>query len=459
VLVLKKWKAHTVFGVLVVLNIVRNFHSYILFPALRFIIEDFDITYGLVGSLLGAYILLSAFAELLWSFLSDIKGIGRRILIFVGVLFSGIFSLLCYYSVSFVVFSLFYLLGGVSLAVIIPFSITIISDVYRSDERTQKLMLLEILGGIGLALGFGVSLAANAYLSSWKESMLILALVGLLVSFFILLVPEPPHGLSEDEIKDVVARYGYPFSLRKEDFYLIVNTPSNKYIVMQGLFGTIANGSLQLWLVQYLVVEAGFSETAASIFLAMGSIGALGGILIAKLADMAYVRNPNYKPLIAAICSAIEGFFFILFFLVPIRVDIRTQDFVEASLEIFARSLRSMPILIGVTFFFLAMIFNSPVGSIRDSAITDVNLPEFRATVRSGADILETFTKGAGIVVVGFMIDALGNMRVILIMVMLFWFLSAYYWFKLTSTYSIDIKKMRKELLRRKKEIIEKKSM
>ena len=442
------------FGVLVVLNIVRNFHSYILFPALRFIIEDFGVTYGLIGSVLGAYILLSAFAELLWSFLSDIKGIGRRILIFVGVLSSGIFSLLCYYSSSFAMFSFFYILGGVSLAVIIPFSITIISDAYRRGERTQKLMLLEILGGIGLALGFGVSLAANAYLSSWKESMLILALVGLFISFSILLVPEPPHGFSEDEIKDVVVRYGYPFSLRKEDFYLIVNTPSNKYIVMQGLFGTIANGSLQLWLVQYLVVEAGFSETAASIFLAMGSIGALVGIFIAKLADKAYIKNPRYKPLIAAICSAVEGFFFILFFLVPIRANIRTQDFMEASLEIFAMSVSSVCSLLGIVFFFVAMIFNSPVGSIRDSAITDVNLPEFRATVRSGADILETFTKGIGITVVGFAVDVFGNLRAILIAMMIFWFLSAYYWFKLVNPYSTDIKRMKEELLRRKGEII-----
>jgi len=442
------------FGVLVVLNIVRNFHSYILFPALRFIIEDFSVTYGLIGFVLGAYILLSAFAELLWSFLSDIKGIGRRILIFVGVLSSGIFSLLCYYSSSFTMFSFFYILGGVSLAVIIPFSITIISDAYRRGERTQKLMLLEILGGIGLALGFGVSLAANAYLSSWKESMLILALVGLFISFSILLVPEPPPGFSEDEIKDVVVRYGYPFSLRKEDFYLIVNTPSNKYIVMQGLFGTIANGSLQLWLVQYLVVEAGFSETAASIFLAMGSIGALVGIFIAKLADKAYIKNPRYKPLIAAICSAVEGFFFILFFLVPIRANIRTQDFMEASLEIFAMSISSVCSLLGIVFFFVAMIFNSPVGSIRDSAITDVNLPEFRATVRSGADILETFTKGIGITVVGFAVDVFGNLRAILIVMMMFWFLSAYYWFKLVNPYSTDIKRMKEELLRRKGEII-----
>lgn len=453
VFVLERWKSHTVFGILVILNVVRNFHGYILFPLVGIIVRDFRITYGLAGIMLGLYVLLSAFAELLWSFLSDVRGIGRRLLIFAGVALSGVFTVFCYYARSFFVFSLFYIFGGMSLAVVAPFSVTIIGDIYRRGERTQKLMLLEILGGIGLGLGFGVSLASNAYLNTWRESLLILLLVNLSASVLIFFSPEPPKGLAEEEISDIVLKYGYPFRLRREDLALIARTQSNKYIVLQGLFGTVANGALQLWLVQYLVVEAGFSETAASIFLALGSIGAFPGFLLAKLADRLYEKKPHHKPLMAAVCSVIEGFFFIAFFLVPLKVNIKTQDFVEASISIIHLLPQSKYSALAVLSFLLAMIFNSPVGSIRDSAITDTNLPEFRATIRSGADIAETFTKGIGMSIAGIAVDLTGNLRGILITTMIFWFFSAFYWLRLTSVYDNDVSFVKEELVRRKENI------
>ena len=450
------YRPKLIFIQLVMLMILYNLHCYILVPNLRLIVEYFKTTYAYAGILLGAYIILSGFASLLWALYSDIKGVKRKALITLGIFACGIFTFFAYIIENMYLFALFYIIAGMFIAVVNPFSITIIIDTFRSHERTEKLMLLSVLGGIGLGLGFLISLITMAYYDSWKLSLLITSLINLLfgVPLAILLL-EPPKGLSEEELYDILVQTkSYPFALRREDLQLIIGNTTNKYVVLQGIFGTLANGALQVWLLQYLVIEVGMSETAASIFLGLSSAAAIGGILIAKLADVLYKRSPKLRPLIAAICSFLEGIFFIIFLILPIRAEITTFDFAEAMVDLFSLMSSSPMLILSAISFSIAMLFNSSVGSIRDSVLSDVNLPEHRATVISGTDIIELFMKSISSAAIGTIIYITGSIRYPLVAFMVFWFLSGYYWISTAQCISQDIQRIKSILQERRDKIL-----
>ncbi len=439
------------FSQLVLLAMLQSAHMYVIIPNVRLMVQEFGVGYTYAGILLGAYMFLSGIAALVWSIYSDVRGMQRKLLIFGGFVVGGILTVLCSKVANPYIFGALYVLAGMSLSVIAPFSVTIIIDIFRSEERAEKLMLFRILSGFGCALGFGIGVLMGAEYGGWRKAIGLLGMsISLIGAPIAALMWEPPKGFSERKLHDVLlAVKRYPFTLRPKDIRTIAGTRSNIYITMQGIFGIIACGVIEVWVVQYLVVEAGASEMAASMFLGIGAVGALGGILIARLSDVLYVRKPSARPMIAAVCSFVEGVFFILFLLTPIRLDVSGSPY-EILIGILYLIKHSRAVMAAVLFFFIAMLFNSSVGSIRNSIISDVNLPEYRATVISGVNIVELFAKSIGVAAVGVLIDVMGSIRIPLILAMGFWFLSGYYWIRVSMHVERDLWKLEMVLDRRR---------
>jgi len=335
-------------------------------------------------------------------------------------------------------------MAGMSISVINVLALTIIIDFYQSEERTEKLMVFKIMGGVGYALGFALGIFLGARYNNWKYPIFILSIlilcIGLPLSLSII---EPPKGLSEKELTNVLSRVGhYPFTLRPSDIKIITGNKSNIYITLQGMFGIIAAGSLEVWIVQYLVKETGANEVTASIFLGISVIGALGGILISHIADDLYKKSRKAKPLLAGVCSVLVAIFFIVFLLLPLKIEVQTTSFVGALKVIGEQIVESYIMALAFILFFIGMIFSSSIGSIRNSVISDVNLPEHRATVISGINIAELFSKSIGVALVGILIDVMGSIRYPLILAIATWFISGYFWFMVARYVEHDIWKV-----------------
>lgn len=428
--------------------------SYILIPNFNKIKIDLQVSDSYLGVLSGSYLFLNGISAVLWALASDVSTLKRKVFLSTSLLSGGVFSLLAYTSSNPFYFFIYRILTAASLGAVFPLGFSIIADTFRSDRRTSMYMLWYTLGGFGLALGYSISLFAGSYYS-WRLALYIGAVVlfaGALISLTLL---EPVKGGSEEEIEFLLKKFGYyPYKFEPRDLKLILSNKTNIFITVQGVFGTIPNGVIFTWAVHYIIREVGASEMAASLLLGFMSTGALGGLLVAYLADISYRKKPENRAKIAAFSSIIESILFVIFFAVPMKLNIYSNDMLEALNLIKALLFSSIGFAFWFSIFFIAMFFNSSVGPIKDSILSDANLPEHRATVFAGESIIELFSKAISISIVGVMSDLFGGLRVPIIATMFFWILSGLSWFKVARTYPYDIKKVDELLVNRSKYLV-----
>ncbi|MCR8433372.1 MAG: MFS transporter [Crenarchaeota archaeon] len=419
-------------------------HRSVLIPILRQIIENFEISYGSGGMFVGMYMLLSGLASLGWATYSDWTGLQRRVLIVLGVLGCSLFTILSIGTPIFYIFAVLYILAGMSISVISPLATTIILDITWRYERTIVIMAFSIISGIGYIFGFGLGLITTAIFNNWRLPIAILAASIFIVSLpFAILLKEPPKGFSEEELNEILRKtYRYPFTLSPKDLKVITGNRSNIFATLQGIFGIIGSGSIEVWILQYLVREAHTNEIVASILMGLGAIGGLPGLAIAKLADLTSRRMNKAKPIIAAICSSITASAFLIFLVLPLNLNFETNDAVMAATYLIEALSKDPLLSTAIASFFIAMVSNSPIGPIKVAILSEVNLPEHRATVISGSGIIELFSKSLGIAVLGLLVDLLGSFRIPLMIAVSMWFVSAFYWTKMSKTITIDAWKL-----------------
>ncbi|MCD6515773.1 MAG: MFS transporter [Candidatus Odinarchaeota archaeon] len=441
-----------IFFQITLLYLLQNMCSYLIIPNYNLIKQEFYVSDTLLGMMSGLYLFFNGIAAIFWSYLSDVSLLKRKIFLSLSMFASGIFSILAYMSPDFINLLIWRVLTGISLGSVLPLGFSILSDAFRRERRTQIFMIWYVLSGFGLGIGFGMAVILGNYFN-WRLPLLYGGLTIILLGGFVSLVLlEPARASSEDELKDLLSsgiEYKYRFS--PGDLAILISNRSNFFAALQGILGTIPNGIIFTWSLQYLVRDVGASELVASIFLGFMSVGALGGLIISYIADKLYQIHVAMRPIIAGFCSIIESILFILFFSLPLKINVYTKDIAEALQEVFKIITSDFTFIVAFFLFFMAMFFNSSVGPIRNSVISDVNLPEHRATVLAGVTILELFSKAIGIAVVGFLADFLGSLRFSIIIAMVFWIFSGIAWFYLAWYYEYDINFIRGVLTSRRK--------
>ncbi|MHA1616796.1 MAG: MFS transporter [Candidatus Njordarchaeales archaeon] len=423
-----------------------NFATYILIPNFNLIKQELGVSDTYLGILMGGFLFFNGLGALLWSYLSDARGAKRKILLTLSFILSGLLIYIVSVTKNTVLLMFSWILAGACLGATVPLGFSIISDLFPPENRTQTFMLWFFFSGFGLAFGYGFSLFLGAFYN-WRFPVMVGSfIVALSGSILSMTLWEPPKGWSD------IKGFGgvdYPYRFRISDLKLIARNKTNIFIVIQGFFGTIPNGALSSWAVHYLVREWGLSEIMASTILAMGSVGAIGGFFFSYLGDKLYERNEMYRPLIAAVCSIVEGLLFAIFFMIPVKLDIYTNDLIEGFI-IFLDIIRKDPTsLLAMVIFFTAMAMNPAPGSIRESVLSDANLPEHRATVLAGANIIEIFSKSLSITVIGILSDLLGSLKEPLTIVMLIWILSGIAWIYVAKYYGEDKNNVRKVITKR----------
>lgn len=450
-----KFRKSLLINQLIVLAGLVSAHKSVLIPNLRLIVDSFQITYGFAGLLIGAYMFASSIGSLGWALYADYTGLPRKALMGIG-LGGGIFFTFLSYSFSHpILFAIFYILAGMALSVVWPLSTTIIMDLAEQERRTVALMYFSVFSGFGYVAGFGIGLLLGSVLGDWKYPLFVIMILLLIIgSISLILLVEPPKGFSEDVLHPVLMKvYKYPFTLRPEDIQIITGNQSNYYITLQGIFGIIASGTIEVWLLQYLIREAGANEVIGAVLMGLGAIGSIFGIGIAKLTDSLYMKHRRARPLMATLASTVSAFLMIYFLLLPLQINMQTDDVVVGFSEMINLAMSNRIVLMAILLFFTTMLISTPIGSIKASIISEVNLPEHRATVISGISIIETFTKSIGIMVVGFLIDFLGNIRIPLILAISMWIVSAFFWTKVSYYVIKDSWKVKLILKERSKQI------
>ena len=265
---------------LVLLNIINIIDRNLISSFGPQIIQELQLSDAQFGLLTGLmFVLFYATMGLFMGALAD--RYNRTRLIATGLF---IWSLLTFYSgmaKNFIQIGLARLVIGIGESVLTPSSMSLLSDVFPSNQRGKMAGIYYL----GVPLGAGGSFLLAGILGEhigWRNCFYLLGVIGIFLSMILLMVKEPPRGAVEHNkpeqdnlpLRDAIKRL----------WRLFVEKPALKYSILGALFVHIPLGTGQFTII-WLVRERGFEAQDITIiygllFVLFGTIGVLlGGFL------------------------------------------------------------------------------------------------------------------------------------------------------------------------------------
>jgi len=192
---------------------------------------------------------------------------------------------------------------GIVMAIGSPAIASLIGDCFKASERGR--IYGYIISGelIGVAIGFLMS--GNVAALSWRAPFVVLAVLGLLLAYFIARkLPEPRRGgrgrLQQDpgkpvhddvRIRDVVRDQGIepiePLILREDPARMkiwpavkyVLSLPTYRMLIVASALGYFYFTGLRTFVVVFMRGHFGLSQTASSTFVVVIGLGAIAGVL------------------------------------------------------------------------------------------------------------------------------------------------------------------------------------
>ena len=357
-----------------------------LYPVLtKVMAADLGLSEGSVGLVTALVILVTALTAVGWGYYGDRSR--RKPLLFWATLIWSVALLLVTRSRSLAELAWWSSLVGIGLGAIASVGFSVISDFVAPRRRGLAMSFWGLSQGIGGFFGILVGGVLGA--DEWRNPFIGLAFAGVGVALVYLTTADAPRARAEPELAAALAAGGtYEFRIEKSDLALLLRTRTNRWLILQGLTGQLAYGSL-IWvplLYQSKVQAVGYDLVTATavgaVFGAIFQIGGVTSILAGHLGDRFQRRTTRARAIISmvGILGAIP--FFVAFFFVPLTgLDIPTG---EGSIAIVLATLASVVTNpYAATAFGLSVIalaFTSADSPNWYALISDVNLPEHRGT-------------------------------------------------------------------------------
>jgi len=280
---------------------------------------------------------------------------------------------------------------------------------------------------------------------------------------------EPEKGSAEPELKDLQKEgIKYNYSIKLSHIPEIAAKRSNKWLMMQGFFMQITIGTL-IWLptlyaskIRAEGINADTAAIAAGYFYGLLQMGGLSSTYFGYLGDKIQSKTYRGRALLTGslILAAIP--LYVLMFLLPMDNLI-----LPASNEPFL-------ILISLVkqFFtnpwILLMFILAVLATAAQSAntpnwlalLTDINLPEHRATAFSISNLINGFGRSIGNILIGIVLNFISlklsepyNYIYTMILFQLFFIPAVYCYYKVSENSGRDIRKVKSTLKLRAKKL------
>jgi len=264
-------------------------------PALR--IDNLE-----VGLLVAVTVASSALLTLPFGVLVD--RFNRRNLLVAGIALWSLAMIWCGAATSYETLFAARLALGIVMAIGSPAIASLIGDCFKASERGR--IYGYIISGelIGVAIGFLMS--GNVAALSWRAPFIVLAVLGLLLAYFIARkLPEPRRGgrgrLQEDpgkpvhdgvRIRDVVRDQGIEpigsLILREDPARMkiwpavkyVLSLPTYRMLIIASALGYFYFTGLRTFVVVFMRAHFDLSQTASSTFVVVIGLGAIAGVLV-----------------------------------------------------------------------------------------------------------------------------------------------------------------------------------
>ena len=265
----------------------------LLGPNMTSIAKEFNIVDRkdqLLGGLIPlSFWLLGGTVSLLIGFLTDI--FSRKTLFTLVVFIGEIPCLLSAFSDTYLEFFILRSLTGIGIGGIIPLTYSIIGDYYSANERIKIVTLIGFASGLGIAIGqLTAGMIGDIY--GWRLPFMIFAIPNIVLGIiFYFTVSEPSRGNMDASTKQ--------FKISNFlDFISIFKIKTNILVFLQGIFGTIPWGVFSVFIIDYFVIDKGYSKPIATLVITLvGGMALLSSLLGGYLGNHLYKKNPRYLPL------------------------------------------------------------------------------------------------------------------------------------------------------------------
>lgn len=303
---------------------------------------------------------------------------------------------------------------------------TLVADYFGPTLRGKVYGLLQLAQPIGYLLGMILALMVAPAIGGWRSVFFITGSLGLVIALFIFFgVKEMPRGKAEPEFENMAEMQTFKFSWAEAA--QIFRKRTMWFIFLQGFAGVFPWNVITYFFFAYLERERGYDAdsilfTMAPVILILASGYFIGG----ALGDFAFKRTKKGRILVSSTGVAAGAILFYLALSTPIEA--RTQFFIFMCLTAVFMPLSSANVI---------------------ATVYDVTVPE----VRSTAQALEYFIENGGAafapILTGLIADAIDLKTAILLICIVAWGLSFFFYLGALFTIDKDTADLRRQMAQR----------
>jgi MFS family permease len=364
------------------------------------------------------FTILSAISMVVAGFYADRKS--RIKICFAGCLVFCVSSALTVFvphgQIGYVFFYITRAFNGIGVGAIIPTIFSLVGDTANPKRRSTAFGFVSAAILIGRMAGF---VLAGSLADHWRMAYFMVGVTGLILAFGLLRIPEPKRGAQEEELHDLIVEGAeYRFCITKKDFKNIWANRSNFWLIVN--FIDVIPGAILIFLIFKYMKDIHNMEALSVnfvIFLVIIS-GVLGALAFGRMGDWGFQKDKRAKALIALLCNAFPILFMILF----LSASFWIPDGATLSQTLAVPGVWALILTIVA-----AMFINQGVNPNWYSSLTDINLPEHRATMISFASILDLAGQAIGPLMASYLATIWG-LKTAMWSVLVFWVLNIVFW-------------------------------
>ncbi|MGB9833358.1 MAG: MFS transporter [bacterium] len=367
------------FIILMCMSVILLADQNVMSPNIQAIENEFQITdreIGLVGS---AFTLVAAIITLLWGYLSD--KFSRKWLLVAAILVGEIPCFLTGFARNYTELLTLRILTGIGIGGMVPVTFSLLGDLFTEKQRATAQAWYQAVTAVGTLLGMIVAGFLGPALG-WRIPFMVVSAPNFLFLLgLVLFGGEPKRGGGEQEIKDLVlSGKEYKSRLRVKDYINLVKTPSNIWLFIQGIPGTVAWGILPFYIITFYQRHKGFSVELGTILMLVLGIGVImgklfGGIIGNKL----YNKDKRLLPIFNGVTTLLG--------IIPLMITLSwpaPQNPTFSSL------------IPPAVFGFLGAAIIAIAGPNVQAMLMNVNPPEYRGAISSIFNLTDSIGAGFG---------------------------------------------------------------
>lgn len=436
-----------------------------LFPPLfSAISHDLNINVSAMGVVSAITIIFSATSSIFWGYMAD-RG-KRKHLVIIGTFIFTVSIFLTAFSKNLIQLIIYQVFTGIGLGCVGSIGYSILTDFIPKKRLGTMMSLWALSQGFGGIAG-SVMAPIISTRSNWRRPFIIIAVIDFIFMFLYFFIKDPEKGSAEPELRDLHKEgLSYNYSIELSQIPKIIAKKSNKWLMLQGFFMQVTIGTL-IWLPTLysskIRAEGINNETAmiaAGYFYALLQMGGLSSTYFGYLGDKFQRKTYRGRALLTGSLILIAIPLYVTMFLLP--MDNLTLPESNNPYQI----LISLVVQFVTNPWILLMFILAVCATAAQSAntpnwlalLTDINLPEHRATAFSIANLINGCGRALGNILIGLVLGQVStffhepyNYIFTMVLFQIFFVPAVYSYYKVSKNSGRDIRKVKSVLKRRAK--------